>query len=1052
MSGLSQQVRSLVAADSLEELDTIIDTRQIDGPACWRMLSRAASVAASSGMPAQANLLRYIADRVEASFSVWSADERAIVDVLATAATANSLFGQFLYLKNREVVRAPEALHVATRMLEDAPDSLVRSYSSVRVVVALLSGSRPAMALARLGWAIELRHRGRAKRALFHASKSAHEAMGSPHLQAMAANVCSSILATQGDPRLSISLNLSILQSVPPITALNRKIRFKPTIDLARSLRTIGASEDAIATIETALAEEGWPAPIEFIETLILKGSLNDDAGFAEVGRQAYHQAATHARKLGLMDLEYRALVNLGASFVKSRRYADARRVFSHLQSRMRDSGNKALEAASLNNLAIPLRLGGDLAGARRCLQRALALSIDGGDESRIARVESGLGNIATDQGNHSEAARYYARALDRAQACHDTELVFSLLTSGAFDLHWTARYSAILAVLIEDALAHENWHVLGDCTSTLIRSLVRDGKTVQAKVIGAELVERAASQAPLLDAIAARAQYGLLLIDLEDDLQEAFDYLWAARVDLNRLLEDEYTPATISEHYRKLRSIFESLVDILTSETPPARLPDTRSANELAFDLAEECSARGFLAFLSDTPLPPPLDVPMDVLEAHGAFCTVRRELRKPGTAIRAQSRQDLLRNLGIAKRHLYKLGPETDQIAPEYFDMRNGRPATLADARTLLCRHTPPGGMALVSYFQGRRHITCFVVRSGDLALHVYRSHVGQQDVAEAADALRRLFDGDPRSFPPYPPIRARYPQRRSVVFLERISRELFRFVERIGDRCLVSFFVNGSLGLLPLAALPTPDGRPLLERVGVTQCPSLSALRYILARPRVDLVSALSLQVAASEDDDPDGFEEAAAEALPAAWPVKALRGTAATPDSALDAWTQCSVVHLACHGFADRSDPLASGLVLSDGIRRPTKYLQTKSISERRQFVLSVRDIADLQSAPRLVSVQACSTRHTADDWVQDGPNDLVLGLLYSGVSSVATTLWNVDRTSSGELFSEIYRRLAGGEPAWQAVRHSQLALLNDHRRPWHRHLYHFGAVALVGDWR
>jgi CHAT domain-containing protein len=278
-----------------------------------------------------------------------------------------------------------------------------------------------------------------------------------------------------------------------------------------------------------------------------------------------------------------------------------------------------------------------------------------------------------------------------------------------------------------------------------------------------------------------------------------------------------------------------------------------------------------------------------------------------------------------------------------------------------------------------------------------------------------------------------------------------EILKFANDLNGRKFLCISPDGALAMMPFSALPLSDGSRLIEHVGVAFCPSAGVLRYVLERSHPDGHSVLTVSVAAKEDESAGRFEGASAVPHAKGWKITELSGLEATRKAVLREMPRHAMVHATCHGFVDRDDPRESGLILSDGTARPTKYPYTVSISERRNSMLTVRDLADADNSLRLVTLQACSTA-AQPEWSFDGPGGLVSGLLYGGAASVIATLWNVDQGSSRLMFLLIYRLIQDGEPLWRAVWRAQLAVLRDPEHAPYGHPYHYGPVALIGDWR
>jgi CHAT domain-containing protein len=137
----------------------------------------------------------------------------------------------------------------------------------------------------------------------------------------------------------------------------------------------------------------------------------------------------------------------------------------------------------------------------------------------------------------------------------------------------------------------------------------------------------------------------------------------------------------------------------------------------------------------------------------------------------------------------------------------------------------------------------------------------------------------------------------------------------------------------------------------------------------------------------------------------------------------------LIHFAGHAKFDESDPLASGLVLSDG-------------------VLSARELFELGGASlRLVTLSGCVTGYNAVH-----PGDELIGLtrafLYAGASSLLVTLWKIKDRAASRMMQAFYRRwISDGETKVDALRGAQREFLSEYPGDPTRWAPYF----LVGDW-
>jgi CHAT domain-containing protein len=122
-------------------------------------------------------------------------------------------------------------------------------------------------------------------------------------------------------------------------------------------------------------------------------------------------------------------------------------------------------------------------------------------------------------------------------------------------------------------------------------------------------------------------------------------------------------------------------------------------------------------------------------------------------------------------------------------------------------------------------------------------------------------------------------------------------------------------------------------------------------------------------------------------------------------------RCRFLHFACHSRFSTRFPLASGLVLADGVLDVQDVLQRTSLDAE------------------LVTLGGCETGQSAlrrgDELI-----GLVRAFIYAGTPSVLVSLWRVDDLSTRILMEQFYRELtmASGVTKAEALRRAQHYLM------------------------
>jgi CHAT domain-containing protein len=126
-------------------------------------------------------------------------------------------------------------------------------------------------------------------------------------------------------------------------------------------------------------------------------------------------------------------------------------------------------------------------------------------------------------------------------------------------------------------------------------------------------------------------------------------------------------------------------------------------------------------------------------------------------------------------------------------------------------------------------------------------------------------------------------------------------------------------------------------------------------------------------------------------------------------------QFRVLHLAVHGLADTQYPERSALVLGTDPQSDDDGL------------LQVREIIRLRLHAELTTLSACDSG-VGKLQGQEGISNLVEAFLVAGSKSVVASLWSADDTFASALMGQFYRHLAQGEDTSSALRNAKLDLL------------------------
>ena len=259
------------------------------------------------------------------------------------------------------------------------------------------------------------------------------------------------------------------------------------------------------------------------------------------------------------------------------------------------------------------------------------------------------------------------------------------------------------------------------------------------------------------------------------------------------------------------------------------------------------------------------------------------------------------------------------------------------------------------------------------------------------------------------------------------------------------------DGFLWRVPFSALPSPDGRFLMEKYAISYAPSMTELRRaaqrqhpsaaseeVLAIGNPRIASATSKKAAAYRGLSLGALPDAAIEArtigeLYGSSRSTVLTGAAATETALKKLAGNARILHLATHGMIESDSPLYSALVLS---RLP---------SDANDGLLEMREIAGLHLDADLAVLSACDTAN-GTIYPGEGVMGLSWAFLSAGCATTVVSQWKAESHSTSLLMIELHRQLLQGFTVSESLRRAQLALM---KNPRYRHPFYWAAFIVVG---
>ncbi|HLG64180.1 MAG TPA: CHAT domain-containing tetratricopeptide repeat protein [Ktedonosporobacter sp.] len=837
---------------------------------------------------------------------------------------------------------------------------------------------------------------------------------------------------------------------------------------LARCYHTLGRDQEALELLNACLAytqktkEQDQEARYHFF-----KGVAVESLGRYEEGEVEYRKAADLAESLGDRVIQFKAMINIGLSLQRRDNVQEAITSLRATFKVVEKWGNPVMVASMRNNLGnalLQLHQESATSEALGEFMKALPIKASANDTRGEVISYIGVGDALDALGEYEDAKTFYGLALGPALELLKNE-------NEAFGaVMYATRVASGKAALSEDTIGTIVW----------ARDITREtGEIFQELILTALLIDEEAKKGDQQRAIElcreaighcqAMNIYSTGVMDLHiklakllmrrsDGKREAYHILMGALASIEKDLQGVLLNRSRAEVIAKWIKLYGMLIALLVENGHELDLPASTDLIELAFNLHEAAKARAFLANLASTPIAQPEAIPQELREQESKLLMLVRDLQRAGGEQYSKSQLFRFERLREMSRELHDCWEKMRPFAAEYVRMRSGEPARLQDVRALLSEYaTVP--MAFVSFFCDEDITTCFVVRSDEPQVQVFRSAIGRKRLREAARLLRRELNGEPNAFPAYPPIRDKQPWKRDLHDFMALSDALLTFLPAVQGVELLCIAPHGPLHLLPFHALRVPDGSYLIEHFAVVYCPSLSTLRYSLQHRHNEPQETPSVYVAGVSsrvDAHPEFFEQDDQLFAPDCWQVTADIGvSAATKERVLQQAGNYDVVHLTCHGYFDEKDPLNSGVLLANGQEKPPRNPGSVSIMERSQYLLTARDFLRIAMGARIVTLRACSTAIQRERNSGDELEGVSRSLLYAGNAAVVVSLWNVNQESSQQLMVKFYHYWAEAEQPvekWRALQMAQRDFLNAADKPFLNHPYHWAPLIVIGDWR
>ena len=232
------------------------------------------------------------------------------------------------------------------------------------------------------------------------------------------------------------------------------------------------------------------------------------------------------------------------------------------------------------------------------------------------------------------------------------------------------------------------------------------------------------------------------------------------------------------------------------------------------------------------------------------------------------------------------------------------------------------------------------------------------------------------------------------------------------------------DGSLFLIPYAALVDQNSRYLSERLRIRLVPSLTSLRLLIECPERRHCTSDALLVG-NPWIETVRFKGKQIKQLPGAeeevkmigeiLKVEPLIGKNATKEQVLSRLNSVSLVHFAAHGSAERGEILLSPNPGSS--KRP----------KEKDFLLTMTDVLDAKLNAKLVVLSCC---HSGRGKIKaEGVVGIARAFLGAGARSVIASLWAIDEEVTLKFMRHFYEHLVKGQSASKSL-HEAMKMMRE----------------------
>ncbi|MFN2530743.1 MAG: CHAT domain-containing protein [Pyrinomonadaceae bacterium] len=764
---------------------------------------------------------------------------------------------------------------------------------------------------------------------------------------------------------------------------IDERLKSKQSITLnleniGLSLIGLGRNEEAIQNVNRAitLAHEG--------------GFVKDEADCRKAKASALLQLGRYTPALEEYNLAIQVYQNAGLS--------EEPEFKQNLVEGLGDLGN------------LEVRLG-DIASAERDFRRAITVSEEIKHPRGVTTNLISLGDLQFRQNRYLEASALYNQALIRANGAEDKANAASARVQLAHTYCGLKKFA--------DAEAQA-------------RQAIQIASSIQSKPLEAEalyaLAEVQRQQNRLQEALSSFTDGSDIARDIANpELSWRFDYgrgqtLQSQRRNNEALTAFENAVRTIESVRSELREerfragyiddkydVYVALVQLLLKLGRP----------EEAFVAAEKLRARSYLDLLSRGQ-PPILNEAQRQKEETLRFRIrdLQKKLEEENSKSLPEKRGQVIdvysKELAVAERDYENFLADISSSESFYSNVRSLKVPSGSDVQ-----HQLQADTALIEYVLGEQEVVAFVVTAE--GLHAKPISARHQDVESKVETLRGLM------------LRNKTDEWKLPA--AALYQTLVGPIENEGwlkGKTKLYIVPHAILHYVPFAVLQNKT-KLLVDDYVIAYLPAAAALLEAntssgAGTSMLAMAPANTrLQYTKLESESVSGF-------FPRQHTL--LVGSKATESSFKQLADEFDLIHLATHGYFNKTNPLLSGLTL-----------EPDGIDDGR---LEVHEIMGLRLRAKLITLSACDTAVGSGYFSHVPPGDDLVGLtrafLSTGATAVLASLWEINDRSAVSFMDGFYRELRRTDKA------TALALAQRHMRgrAIYRHPYYWAAFVMVGQ--